>query len=200
MLFPRHERDTKSFDPFTISEYLSILRLMTINAIVEPDLLEKEGEESFTLTRDLVLDDMISLEGIFSESYRMTGNSTVLTIKKGSYYRKEDNEVSSMIVTEMKSRLTVEKGNSDEEPALPSMIECDLCTQTTYREKAESGLISKRRVHLEKTYTHNSTTTHMSYSDPFISATVDLQKSHVSKGYCKIDANSGHIVEENYEI
>jgi len=200
MFFPRYEKDIKSFDPFTISEYLSLLRIITINSIAEPDLVEKDNDDSFILVRNIILQDMITLDGILTNGYRLTDSSTVLTIKKDSYYKKEDNDISSKIATEMKSRLTMEKSDSDEEPDLPSLIECELTSQTTYSEKAESGLLSKRKVYLEKTYTHSNIVTHMSYSDPSIQATVDLQKSHISKGYCKIDANSGHIVEEHYEI
>jgi len=200
MFFPLYEKDLKSFDPFTISEYLSLLRIVNINSIVEPDLVEKDNDESFILVRNIVLDDMITLEGILTNSYRLINSSTVLTIKKDSYYKKEDNDISSTIATEMKSRLTLEKNDTDEEPDLPSLIECELSSQTTYSEKAESGLLSRRKVYLEKTYTHSNILTHMSYSDPSIQATVDLQKSYISKGYCKIDANSGHIVEERYEI
>ncbi|GEM_PF-1647796 len=199
MLFPRHENDIKSLDPFTISEYLNLLRIIAVNSIVEPEIVVKDNDESFVLVRDIVLDDLITLEGILTHDYRLTGSSTIFTIKRESYYKKEENNLSSLIVTEMKSRLTLEKSDTGEEYDLPVSIECELSSLTTYRERTEALLISKRKVFLEKTYTHSNTLTHMSYRDPSVPATVDLQKSHISKGYCKIDVNSGHIIEEHYE-
>lgn len=196
MLGPRTERDIGRFDPFTISEYENIIRIIHIYARENPGLVTlKDG--SFTLNDDIVIEDPVSVSGALTHSYDIRKSTAKLTIRKDSFYI-SDPEPASRISMETVCNFLAERESDDESSDIPEILNCSLVTNTTFVEKSESTLLSKKKSFVEKTYSHTLTATEfVEDTDPAL-VPDDAKKIYKKEGYCKINAATGYVIEEKH--
>lgn len=190
----RSDIDFTHFDPFTLSEYENLIRVIRIQALVNPALLETRGE-SFWLKDDIVIDEHLSATGVFTPPYEIDESRATLRIKKESFLVEKKN-VRGEINTETECHFVLRRGEGDEFSQLPERLRCELITQNTYSEKAESTLLSKNKIFVEKKYRHILTTTEFTEEMDRALIPDDARKTYTLEGSCKVDATTGYVMEE----
>jgi hypothetical protein len=183
----------KNIDTFILSEYQGMLRIIRTCALLDERLAHLQ-DESFNVEADIIIDDFLSIEGIFWPSFIVKQGTCTLKILKDSYYRKDDTMRESRIATEMHHRLLLENEGTDEGEGLPEHIECSLLSQTTFSERTEPSLLSRKKTFLEKTYVNTNTITKARGAKKG-----DIGNSYVTRGFIRIDSASGCIMEESHE-
>jgi hypothetical protein len=183
----------RKIDPAILAEYEGLLRLTRSWALNDAMLAQVEGD-SFTVETDIIVDDFLSLEGIFSPPCTIKQGSSTLKILKDSYYRRDNKEIEGKIMTEMRLTYLLENEGAEEGKRLPEHIECSLLSETTYLQKTEASLLSRQKTYLEKSFVHTNTITKTpGWKEQ------DAGKSYTTRGFIRIDAASGHIMEESHE-
>ncbi|MDQ7821739.1 MAG: hypothetical protein RDV48_02980 [Candidatus Eremiobacteraeota bacterium] len=182
----RSDKKAKESDPFTLSEFENLARIIKYLGESVPAKVKFEGD-GFSLLDDLVIDRHLSLQGIFTEPYRITNAAAILTIKKGSFSRGKE-LVTSRIATELAGSFTLEKDDAGEE-GLPESLACELAMATTYVERTEDRLLSKGKVFIEKTFHHTSKLTQG-----------EKASTTISRGYRKVNLHTGYVMEEKYDF
>jgi len=188
MAAPHVKKETKHFDPFTPSEYLNLLRVIRLHGRFSPESVRLDGD-SFSIEKDLLLKDYLKLDGVFSHPYEINKKTINITVLKGSFLA-AGQENSGKISLIMEATIRIAGIGGDDMTFFPDVMEFKLYSTVLFEEYAESGLISRRKVYMEKTFHHRSTMTSS------IPAWEDHTTSHSVKGYFKIDAASGNILEE----
>jgi hypothetical protein len=176
-----------------LSEYEGMLRIIRSCALLDSRLVRAEGD-SFSVETDIVIDDFLSLEGVFAPSFVIRQSSSTLKILKDSFCDENLKDVSGKISTEMRHTIMIENEGSEEGEGMPLTIECALFSETTYVEKKEASLLSRQRKYLEKSFAHTATITKTPGSKRH-----DVGKSSTTRGFVRIDAASGHVMEESNE-
>ncbi len=187
---PHVKKEVKHFDPFTPSEYVNLLRIIRLHGRIYPEIVTVRGD-SFTVEEDLLLKDYLSLDGIFNHPYEINKNSITITVLKDSFFT-AGQESCGKISLIMEAAIRIASLGGDDMTFFPDVMEFRLYSMMLFEEYMESGLISKRKVYLEKTFHHRST---MTSSVP---AWEEHSPSHSVKGYFKLDASAGTILEEAY--
>jgi hypothetical protein len=188
MLNKRVKKDIKHFDPFTPSEYLNLLNIIRLNGKLSPECITLKGD-SFTLEKDLVLRDYIHLDGIFTQPYEINKSSFTITILKNSFFQAGQENMGKLSLT-MEGHIRIARTSADDITYFPDALECRLHSAVLFEECTEIGLISRRKVFYEKTFHHYAIVTG---SSP---AWEESNPGHSVKGYFKIDASSGNVLEE----
>lgn len=188
------ETDFLHFDPFTLSEYENIVRIIRIHALENPEVIEARGE-SFVVRKNILLKDLISVNGVFTAPYTIKSSSTVLRIRKDGYYL-EDRNPTSKLITEAECEMLLQREEGEESASWPVMLRCNLAAQNLYMEKTGSTLLSKKRVYIEKHYNHTILTTEHLDEIDYEVIPDEACKIYKYSGFCKVDASTGFVMEE----